>query len=556
MQNNMAKKTNLPQTDASAASGALPIQSGSGAVQSSGLQGLQTATSKGLTANNLLILTLATAAGYFVFGLLSPGLYQQDEAAHFLSMLSFWSDPSIVLSNWAKPGYKVLYALPALGGRNAVMATNCIMAAFTAFFVYKAAEKRGIASPVTAFLLLATQPFWIMLAFRNYSEIPTAFLLALGYFCYVSDRKLLSALCISYICTIRQEFYPIAAIFGLFLLWKKQWIPAVSLAVFPICQNIWGWLAKTPNDPLYLYNQIFSTDQSLKDAWPRQGFDHYFKTSIVVFGPVAVTLFVAYMGLCLLKNRRPDWLILVPALAYFLLNCLFNWQGRHVGPSTGGNLRYLLVISPFLALAGAAALDEFKTFDRKYRLLFVLVPLMVLVGLYMNYKHNYMVLTEEHDAKPMLGVILTTAALYIPAAAVSPALLFGGLMVFTMLLNVRPKKQSEEDKTCKTVAKWYAQNETELDKKPFYLNHTMLYYYLGKTTYQFPIKPIEITQAAMDTAPKGAMVIWDSHYSYRPNMKRGLNYNYFLDKPDTYRKIDEVHASDNTFVVLIFEKVK
>ena len=119
---------------------------------------------------------------YFAYSLKSKGFYQQDEANHYLSMLRFWFDPTAIMGNWAKPGYKILYVLTALGGQKLVTFQNCLFAGFSCFFAYKTAEKLGAGNPWIAFILLASQPLWISLSFRNYSEFPAGFLLILGYY--------------------------------------------------------------------------------------------------------------------------------------------------------------------------------------------------------------------------------------------------------------------------------------------------------------------------------------------------------------------------------------
>ncbi|MES2387690.1 MAG: hypothetical protein V4543_06790 [Bacteroidota bacterium] len=508
-----------------------------------------------LSPRSLLILTLLFAAAYFIFSFSSAGLYQQDEAAHFVSMLSFWHNPNIALSNWAKPGYKVLYALPVLGGRNTVTLVNCLFSAFTCYFTYRAAEKRGVSNPLIAFVILALQPFWFMLAFRNYSEIPTAFLISLALFLHTSRKRFFAALCISYICTMRQEFIPIAGMYGLYLLGLKSWLPALSLAIFPLLQNVWGWSAT--GDPIWLYNQVFNSSADIKEAYPRQGFAHYFQTSIVVFGPVAVALFIANLFSAAFNKRLPDLLIVVPAIAYLLLNSLFQWQEVHIGPSTGGNLRYMLVIAPFVSIAAAAAFDEFKALDKKWALLLVMIPLLVIVATYMNYKHNYVILTEETDTKPTLGVLITLIALYIPMNYRTLTAAFGVIVLFFGLLNIRPKKMAEEDRTCKEMANYYLANEEAFSKRQLYVNHSMFYFWLGRSSYDFAIPPIEISDdAQMTKAKAGSLIFWDSHYSYRPHLKRGLNHEYFDTKPDTYRETYRLLAPDRTFAVITYDKLK
>lgn len=80
-----------------------------------------------------LILTLIAACLYFAFSFVSEGFYQQDEAVHYVSMKRFWFNPNRILSNWEKPGFKLIYALPSLLGVYFVTFFNCLLAAFSGF---------------------------------------------------------------------------------------------------------------------------------------------------------------------------------------------------------------------------------------------------------------------------------------------------------------------------------------------------------------------------------------------------------------------------------------
>lgn len=489
---------------------------------------------------------------YFLYAQKTQGFYQQDEAGHFLSMLNFWYDPKLIMGNWAKPGYKIMYVLTALGGKNAVAFQNCLFAAFSGFFAFKAAKALKAEVPILAFILLVTQPLWISLSFRNYSEIPTAFLLSVALWAHFADRKWLAAIMVSLVVTIRQEFYPFLGLYGLYLLFTKNWLSAFALALFPLVQNLMGW--HFFGDPLYLLHQITGQSEGLKDAYPRQGFDHYFLTSAVVFGPLALTLFIGYLGACALNRKLPELIIIVPLFGFFLLNCLFNWQGHPIGPSTGGNLRYMCVIAPLVSVAAALVFDAFKLLDNKFRLLVFLVPFFLVVAIMMGYKHNFVSLTDESDPVPALGTVLAIVLIFLPVAAsvkVWYGLLVGLLLVLT---GVKSVKLSNEDKVCKSLAQWYKTEENSFKGKTLFINHVMFYYYLGKTDKAMNPSPILLTQEALEKAPAGSVIFWDSHYSYRPTMKRGVPIEYFQQHINDYNLLNEFRAEDDSFVIFAFEK--
>lgn len=510
-------------------------------------------SSNSSNSNLPLWITLGLAGLYFLYSFKSKGFYQQDEANHYLSMLRFWYDPQAIMGNWAKPGYKILYVVTALGGQKLVTLQNCLFAAFSCFFAYKTAEKLNASNPWIAFVLLATQPLWISLSFRNYSEFPAAFLLTLGFYFYVQGKMTFAAILMGLICTIRQEFYPIAAILGVSLWWRKYWLAGLAIAVFPLIQNFAGYFIY--GDPLYLYNQIMGTSETLKEAYSRQGFDHYFLTSAVVFGPIALTLFVLFLGQMVLSKKVSNPAILVTTLGFFLINCLFNWEEVHIGPATGGNLRYMCIISPLVAVCGALLLDEIKTMPSKFRLFYVIVPFLILVAVFLNYKHNFVKLTEESDPMPLVGALFASAVIFLPVSRMVQTAVFSVLCAFMALLSVKAIKLSPEDNTCQDVAKWFKSNPSVVEGKPLYNTHIMFYYFLGKVEKQMKPEPIAIADTAtMEKAPVGSVVLWDSHYGYRPNYNRGVPYQYFVDTRK-YKELQVFQSSDNNFAYVIFEKI-
>src|SRR5690606_34658065 len=114
---------------------------------------------------------------------------------------------------------------------------------------------------------------------------PSALLLALTVLLHYKDRRILAALVFSYTAMIRQEFYPIIALYGAYLLYTRSWRAALALLVFPLVNHVWGWLAT--GDPLYLITQIVGTSGTYQEAYPRQGFGHYFAMSLTIFGALA-----------------------------------------------------------------------------------------------------------------------------------------------------------------------------------------------------------------------------------------------------------------------------
>ena len=190
----------------------------------------------------------------------------------------------------------------------------------------------------------------------------------------------------------------------------------------------------------------------------------------------------------------------------------------------------------------------------KIQLAYIIIPYLILVGVYLNYKHNFVVLTEESDTIPLVGALFASAFVFIPVGKTIQTTMFAVLCAFMALVNVKAIKLSEEDKVCQEVATWYKSNSSLVSGKPLYNTHIMFYYFFGKVEKQFTPEPIAIADTAtMEKAPIGSIVLWDSHYGYRPNYKRGVPYEYFVQS-GKYKELQVFQASDNRFAAVIFEK--
>lgn len=523
-----------------------------------------------LSTKQLVGLTLLTAIGYVIFSIFSDGFYQHDEAAHFINMRTFWYNPNIILGNWAKPGYKLLMVIPSLGGTFAVVMVNSLFSAFTAFFAYKIAQILRFKNAGLAFFLMATQPMWLQLSFRNYSEIPTAFLISLAIWLFYSDktvaqklgiseesksnRLIYVSLILSYLTLLRQEFYVVGFIYVLWLGFTKQlkWIPLV--AVFPILIHIWGWLAT--DDPYYLISSTFGTAESYKNAYPRQGFDHYFIMLTFITGPLVILGTLVSLFEIIKKKIVYLMPIVIVALIYLLLHALFNLQAFTIGASTGGNLRYMLVISPMLAVLALFGINHIKSSAKISGSSWAIMGLYVaVVAIFLSFKNNNIVLTPERDWAPFFAVLGFSLVLVFLSKSKQWLIGLVLLQVLFLLGTEKPYKRTLADSTVEQVVNWAEKNN--LFDKPTLMQHTLFYYFTGKVSQEFKNgNGTLITQETIAEAKPGTVIFWDSHYSYRPNLRpTSVPYTYFTERPNEFKVLGQFISPDQRFGVFVFEKL-
>lgn len=496
----------------------------------------------------LLGITLLTAIIYWIFSFYSDGMYQGEEGIHYINMKEFWENPRKILGNWAKPGWKIAYLLPSLGGFKFLFFFNSLVSAFAGFIAYKIAEQKGMKAPWLVLIVLFSQFFWFHLAFRNYSELISALLLVAAVYYNNKSRYLISALLVSYLLTIRQEWVPIIFFYGLFLLYKRQWIAAFAIALFPVLVNMWGW-AET-GDPLHLVNDAIRTSSKYAERYPRQGFGHYFSVALPILGPITLAGLTAYVTSIIKRDQKPDYFLIFPSAAFFLLLCILNIKDPQIGTSTAGNWRYLFVICPLLAIMASLGFKSFYESKNKVFYLVPMISLLVIALLTSAYKHNFIALFEERDPILMLTIGLTIAGLAFPLSKSKGYWLILVLGILFNLMYIRPKVMVGENKALRSFIPWTKSNNL-LDKPILYSNN-MLLYFLDKTRGQFKHGAQLINKDRVEEAEVGTYVIWDSHYTKRES---GLDYKYFQEQPNKYKLIKQLVSDDKRFVLLIFEKI-
>jgi len=510
------------------------------------------------------IFTACLALTYFVFSLFSDGFYQHDEVANFLGAQTIWYDDLInIVGANSKAGYKLLYSVPALGGFTFLKLFNSIVAALTVFFSYKLLKKIGSKNSVLIFLLLGVQPLWFMLSFRNYAELTVSFLLVASLLLLYNKKFILSALIISFAAFTRQEYHLVLICFFIAFLMKKQYLAAILTGTFTFLQNLIGFIIT--GDILFLPHTVMEFSEKIKGVWPKQGFDHYFIMSNVIFGSAVLTLFIAYIALMILNKKKPNWMLVSIAFIIFLLNCAFNSQSFSFGPGNGGNLRYLMTIAPIVGIISVLALDEVSLLKKRYLLLLFLTPLIVLVGMYQTYEHlNYGIrLSDQRFWLPLIFMLLVTILLIIPIKLKQRTIGIAIVSILIALTQISTRRIQPEEETIQKAAKWYkrhtkpGKNQIFTNENRIVCNHVLFYYYLDKNKNQFEKEPImRLTKEVTDSLQKGDIVIWESHYGYRPKLRPTSQPYDFYDKNESYQKIQYYQSKDKRFMIVFFQKIK
>ncbi len=209
---------------------------------------------------------------------------------------------------------------------------------------------------------------------------------------------------------------------------------------------------------------------------------------------------------------------------------------------------------PLLALLGALGADRLTRADRG-RAGLVLGALAFATALFLSHPSNGITLQDGASAVPLLSVLAAAAALLLTAPGRTRFYAVTGAAVLTALLMVRPFARTPEDDTATQAGRWYMQ-QPALAGRPLYVSHPLFHYATGKAPGDYAPPAHTATGKDLRAAPSGSVIVWDSHYAYRPNQRPDdLAYTDLLADSAHYRPLAEPFvASDQSFAVFAFEK--
>lgn len=490
---------------------------------------------------------------YFVYSRYSTGFYQDDEVAHFINARDFWSDPFIIMSNWGKPGWKILEVLPSLLGYDYVTLFNSALTAVTAYCTILLAKELKFKNTILAGILFAFQPHLLQLAFRSYAEVYTGLLLVLCLLFYFREHYILSALLCGLAFTVRQESALLCVILALFMVMKKKYVPILFIGFFPLILNLIGFM-KT-GDPVWAWTEMQNLGEF--NLGIDRSFFHYFQVYIYIIGPVVFTLFV--LGLVYpftLKNKKDFFSKELIIYLFFFVVLIFQCYLVAKGTNPG-SWRYLLQVSPFASLIALIGFNEALKLKTNKYVLPALAGTAVIVLLFLSKETTGLLVGDKAEYSKLAAVVLLLGA-FIFLVQTSRTVKYKQIITVTIILclgytfySEKPKQQGTENISVSQVADWY-RNNADKSSRVLY-NHSLILFYgdvYGEQKKQFSM----LNMRSLEEAPKGTIVIWDSHYSYRPEYKNDTKLEFLQNNPN-YKLLNQFVSSDKRFGAFIFEKL-
>lgn len=226
------------------------------------------------------------------------------------------------------------------------------------------------------------------------------------------------------------------------------------------------------------------------------------------------------------------------------------------GPNPG-NWRYLLHISPICAFFAAVGLNNLSFQKFKTSNYLITGTFAVLVLLFLSKASDGFVLLEKVEYTKIIFIglfFILSIALWNESRTRYLSTLGISLVILASihLYLVEPKKLSPENISVRETAE-FLDTMPEAKGKEKLTNHTFIMFYSAQyKENQTSFKKLDLKN--LNEAPKGSLVIWESHYGYRPEFKNDVQMEVLQDTAK-YKLMKQIVSTDKRFGSFIFEKL-
>ncbi len=470
-------------------------------------------------------------------GILCPGIaailfvwlnplasHHDDDLMHFLMALWSWERWQFLLDPWGRPGFTIPWALFAPLGWGAAKTFSVVASTVTAWCVVNTARSWKLPAAHWAGWLFWLQPLAFRLSQSTLTEVATSFYLSLALLLHARGALALSAAVFSLTAITRHEMLALLPVWSL-VLWRGLgwgrilgWALRSALLVWAVLAvNVASYFAG-----LDLPVSLLGKARDVMDYGA--GTPLSFVAGLAVCsGPVLTAL--AVFGFAPLLNREARMaghrggLLCVALLAgYFALQTVLRTVGLF---ATGGYPRFLVAISPALALCACAAVPHALSMPRTFVKFLGAASLVLAAGFWTENFRGTMDLGTQHAGKFALIAI-----------SVWLSLLFGIWPTLTLFFNrwIPKLRLSASHFVLALVLPmvgqlWIvtepnihaAQNLAKLLKDHKQATHGMLTtdVWLGYIMHCGARDPVHLRDKAAE-APPGTLFVWDQQHGPGP----------------------------------------
>ena len=342
-------------------------------------------------------LFLWTVISYLLLLVFSNGVNGgADTFVHYQMSKYSWEHHDLLLNQWGKPIFTILFSPIAQLGLKAVILVNLALILVEAYLVFSIATRLKIANAWLASFLFLWAPVVFGNAVSSLTEMICALFLLLFLHWSLKEKFALAAVVLSFMPFARSEGFVIIGVAALYFLFTKRWKYIPLLVIGSVVFDILGYLQT--GLPLWIFdsNPYVNTDITV---YGKGSLFHFFYWAVPVFG--VAFLLVLWATWDLLKGLLPRlkelvqqsndsqehkllfWLVLGGFWGYFLAHTMLWFLGMW---ASLGLTRVMFVVAGPMAILATLQWNKFlihrdEFFQRKWnRILIILTVVGALVS--------------------------------------------------------------------------------------------------------------------------------------------------------------------------------
>lgn len=364
---------------------------------------LRTRDPQNVLAAAAVLLFAVTA---FVIHFISPGVFDMGDGVYHYQIARYsWAHPHLLLDHWGKPFYTLLCSPFAQFGYTGAVIFNILCASGTLWIITRIASRFELPFPAAAALLAGFSPLFFDVAISGLTEPLFALVLSGSILLVLRGNFRWGALLVSFLPFVRTEGFLLLPLFGLLLLFRRQWIAVLLVGAGSALYSIIGGIAK--GDFLWIIHN--NPYKGAEEIYGRGSIFHFLKQNETILGTAGVVLFVAgclffaYRFFTKKKTHAyvPEEILLVFGcfFTYFVAHSIF-WRFGLVGSL--GLLRVLAAVSPLAAIVALSAFRNMQLTAPKIRItLSVLLLLGCVTNAVQTLRQSMIPFKIENEYKPL-----------------------------------------------------------------------------------------------------------------------------------------------------------
>lgn len=493
-----------------------------------------------------------------IWGLLADGTWDDDCVDRYYNTRQAFDHTQHFIGLWNRPLFVLLFAIPVLLSKYAIITLMPAVSIITNFTLYKAAKLQNNRNAYLVIPFLTFQAFYFPISFSALAEPLAACIMALGLLFYVQKKYLAFVIVGSLLPLARLELSPLLVFWFIILIQQKHWKIIPLLMVPTLLWNFAGTYFS--GDPIWLYSQIIGQGD-IVNRYGQTHFWSYFQRYIFVVGPVV--FYFLLIGLFeQIYRRKLDLFVTTQFLVGFAIYVVFSWK-LSLGQAAGF-LRHLISLSPLVAYLALTGFNHWiHSIDEKNARIRSLVWSLIILLLTYAFLSKKLILhnliTPEPDYTNLLIISILTlifigAITFRKSFNSKPILnvIISTIIVLTVgytLVTEPPDKNNSEEREIMTlISDWYV--EYDVHRYKTYANHGWFFY--ANTLDRWSDRFGQVTLANLNSAPDSAVVIWENHYSQR--LRGDVPLDSLRDNP-RFKEIHKLTSHETKFNAIVYQVI-